>query len=72
MPTVIVPVRSAVVVLAWTEKFTVPEPVPVLPEVTVIQLAFDTADQVQELAVVTVKEPVAAEADPAPPGRLRE
>ncbi len=55
---VIVPVSWLVVVLAATVKATVPFPVPLLPEVIVIQLALLVAVQLQPLEVVTPTLPV--------------
>lgn len=53
-----VPVRALVLVLAATENLTVPLPEPLLPEVMVIQLAWLTAVQLQELVVATFTVPV--------------
>ncbi len=60
-PTLKLPVREAPV-LALTEKLTVPLPVPLAPEVIVIQLSLLLAVHEQLLAVVTVTVPLPAEA----------
>ena len=59
---VIVPVRGVVAALAGTLKPTVPAPLPVAPEVTVIQEALLTDVQPHPDAAVTVTEPVPAPA----------
>ena len=59
-PTVIVPVLWEVLVLASTEKFTVPLPEPVFPDEMNIQLSLDIAVQLHPLDAVTLKLPVLA------------
>jgi hypothetical protein len=56
--TVSVPVRLLVFVFAATEYPTVPLPLPLLPEVIVIQAALLAAVQVQPVGAVTVTLPV--------------
>jgi hypothetical protein len=58
-----VPVRDEVLVLAATLYATVPLPVPLVPEVIVIQLALLAPVHVQPVPAVTVTEPVADEED---------
>ena len=55
-------VRELDDVLANTEYVTVPVPVPLLPEVIVIQLALVVADQVQPAGAVTATLPLEATA----------
>ena len=55
---VIVPVRAAVPVLAATLKPTVPLPDPLAPLVTVIHVAFETADHVHPADTVTATDPL--------------
>ena len=55
-----VPVRLPVPVFAATEYSTVPLPLPLLPDVIVIQLALLAAVQVQPVPAVTATLPVAA------------
>ena len=54
--TVSVPLREAVVELAAIEKFTCPLPVPLLPDVIVIQPVLLAADQPQPVEAVTATE----------------
>jgi hypothetical protein len=53
-----VPVREVAVVLAPTEKLTVPLPLPLLPEEIVIQFALLAAVQLQPVDAVTTTLPV--------------
>ena len=55
---VMVPVRWLVSVLADTEYFTVPFPLPLLPEVIVIQLTLLVAVQLHPLDVITLTLPL--------------
>jgi hypothetical protein len=52
-----VPVRGAVTVFAVKENATVPEPVPVPPEVMLMNPALLVADQPQPAGPITLKDP---------------
>ena len=61
--TVSVPVRGLGSVLAATEKLTAPSPLPLLPELMVIQLASLIACQLHAGLVVTFTLPIALSAE---------
>src|SRR5262249_13562738 len=56
-PAVIIPLRGVELAFADTEKFTVPLPVPLAPDVTVIQGKLLTADHMQPADAFTPKLP---------------
>ena len=59
---VMVPVRRDALGFAWKLKPIVPPPFPGVPEVTVIQAAFEVADQAHPVGAVTFTDPVPAAA----------